>query len=200
MHHPLPPSSPNYRSRPSAAPSETPNVSTPSHINSAPCADTEQPPPRSANPMSMSNLLSDSGPSEPPPPPPPVAAPPARRSPEVLREPVKPYLAPHPAPVPEAYPPPVAPAAAPVIDNNNIKRERNGDVPPVAPPVSATPYPTGPPGLTIEATEAAFAEIESAEMSDVEGAGFEGPKNAWRARSAKRMIEIEQKELGKRKV
>jgi DNA helicase INO80 len=150
--------------------------------------------------MSMSNLLSDSGPSEPPPPPPPVAAPPARRSPEVPREPVKPYLAPHPAPIPDAYPTPVAPVAAPVIDSSNIKRERNGDVPTIAPPVSTTTYPTGPPGLTIEATEAAFADIEAAEMSDVEGPGFEGPKNAWLARSAKRMIEIEQKELGKRKV
>lgn len=150
--------------------------------------------------MSMSNLLSDSGPSEPPPPPAPVAAPPAHRSPEVPREPLKPYLAPHPAPIPDAYPTPVAPAAAPVIDNSNIKRERNGDVPPPAPPVSATTYPTGPPGLTIEATEAAYAEIEAAEMSDVEAAGFEGPKVAWINRSAKRMIEIEQKELGKRKV
>ena len=152
--------------------------------------------------MSMSNLLSDSGPSEPPPPPPPVAAPPARRSPEVPREPVKPYLAPHPAPVsgPDSYPAPTPPAAAPVIDNTNIKRERNGDVPPVAPPTSTTTYPTGPPGLTIEATEAAYAEIEAAEMSDVEAPGFEGPMAAWTTRSAKRMIEIEQKELGKRKV
>lgn len=149
----------------------------------------------------MSNLLSDSGPSEPPPPPPPVVAvPPPHRSPEVPREPVKPYIAPHPAPVPDAYPTPVAPAAALITDNSNIKRERNGDVPPVAPPVSATTYPTGPPGLTIEATEAAYAEIEAAEMSDVEAAGFEGPKVAWVNRSAKRMIEIEQKELGKRKV
>ena len=150
--------------------------------------------------MSMSNLLSDSGPSEPPPPPPPVAAPPARPSPEVPREPVKPYLAPHPAPIPEAYPAPVAQPAAPAVDNNNIKRERNGDVPPIAPPVTATTYPTGPPGLTIEATEAAFAEIESAEYSDVDAPGFEGPIVAWKSRSAKRMIEIEQKELGKRKV
>lgn len=202
MQHPLPPSSPTYRSRPSAAPTETPNVSTPSHMAREPCADPEQPPARSANPMSMSNLLSDSGPSEPLPPPPPVAAPPARRSPELSREAVKPYLAPHPAPisVPDAYPAPAAPAAAPVIDNTNIKRERNGDIPPVAPPVSTTTYPTGPPGLTVEATEAAYAEIEAADMSDIEVAGFEGPMAAWATRSAKRMVEIEQKELGKRKV
>jgi DNA helicase INO80 len=76
----------------------------------------------------------------------------------------------------------------------------NGDVPAIAPPVSTTTYPTGPPGLTIEATEAAYAEIEAADLSDIEAAEFEGPKVAWTTISAKRMIEIEQKELGKRKV
>ncbi|THX14365.1 hypothetical protein D6D13_03197 [Aureobasidium pullulans] len=195
MNAPLPPSSPSYHSRPSAAPADTqtPNVRLSLDTTISTCAYTEQPPARSSNPMSVSNILSDSGPSEPPPPPAPTATAPSR-SPERAREPVKPYLAPHPVPVPEAYPAPAAPA----IDSSNIKRERNGDVP--SAPAPATNYPTGPPGLTIEATEEAYAEIERADMSDVDAPGFEGPQVAWVQRSAKRMVEIEQKEMGKRKV
>jgi DNA helicase INO80 len=81
----------------------------------------------------------------------------------------------------------------------SIKRERNGHVPSVA-PTSTTNYPIGPPGLTIEATEEAFADIERADMSDIDIPGFEGPENAWRKRSLKRMLDIEQAEHGKRKV
>lgn len=63
------------------------------------------------------------------------------------------------------------------------------------------PPQTGPPGLTIRDTEAAWKEIESRDLSDVEAdvPGMEVPKAEWQQRSHKRTLELELTEGMKRK-
>ena len=147
--------------------------------------------------MSVSNILSDTGPadSQPQPPAQPVA-PPAVSPERSMREPIKPYIAPQPAGAPEPYP---APAPInPAVPDVSIKRETNGDG--VAAPIPAANYPTGPPGLTVEATEEAFAEIERQELSDLDTSEFETPLQAYMEMSRKRTREVDQKENMRRKV
>ncbi|KAI7247239.1 hypothetical protein KC335_g19054, partial [Hortaea werneckii] len=73
------------------------------------------------------------------------------------------------------------------------------------PPQSAgrppLPPQTGPPGLTVRDTEAAYKEIESGDLSDVEAdvPGMEVPKQEWLQRSHKRTLELEITETMKRK-
>lgn len=61
--------------------------------------------------------------------------------------------------------------------------------------------PTGPPGLTIRDTEAAYAEIQAKDLSDVEQdvPGLEVPKAEWATRSLKRSLELGVQESMKRK-
>ena len=77
--------------------------------------------------------------------------------------------------------------------------------PPPAPPAppSRPPLPpqTGPPGLTIRDTEAAFREIEARDLSDVEASvpGMQVPHNDYGQRRHKRTLELEIGERDKRK-
>lgn len=52
----------------------------------------------------------------------------------------------------------------------------------------------------MRATEAAYAEIEAQEASDVESPGYEAQYDEWKSRSQKRVHEIDYKEAGRRKV
>ena len=62
-------------------------------------------------------------------------------------------------------------------------------------PASRAPLPpqTGPPGLTIRDTEAAYAEIQAADLSDVEvnDRGMEWHKNEFAVKTRKRTLELE---------
>lgn len=90
------------------------------------------------------------------------------------------------------------------------KPERSGEstvqasaaAPPVYPvPPPQLPTTSGPPGLTVKATEEAYAAIlEKADTSDLEEPGMEGMKVQWHQRSAKRAAETEAREGDKRKV
>jgi len=77
------------------------------------------------------------------------------------------------------------------------------DVQPVsqrAPP-ALVPAAHGPPGLTVKATEEAFARIvDSGDASDLEEPGFETMRGQWAKRGKKRTADIETKETEKRKV
>ena len=70
--------------------------------------------------------------------------------------------------------------------------------PPARPPL---PPQTGPPTLTIRDTEAAYAEIQARDLSDVEAdvLGLEGPKVEYTNRTLKRTLELEVTEALKRK-
>lgn len=78
-------------------------------------------------------------------------------------------------------------------------------MPPVPPPASSkakAPLPvTGPPSLTIRDTEAAYAEIQARELSDVEAdvPGIDVPKKLYAQQTHKRTLELENTEGVKRK-
>lgn len=145
--------------------------------------------------MSVMNMLSDE-----PAPAPPAPAPP---SPE--------KIAPAPlAPTSSAAPAHIKIESAPsntehdtTITNGLHSHERRSkherDHPPE--PASVVPVAMGPPGLTVRATEEAFAGIiEQADTSDVDEPGFEPMKDQWIKRSMKRVAEMEAREGDKRKV
>jgi len=163
-------------------------------------------PQRATNPMAMMNLLSDIVTPQPMPakaPPPPEPAPPkpvsrktARASnaaqqiqPRIKEEAVEPARArtssdSHAAvqplhPHPQAHPPTVM----------------------ARPPPPPPPPQTGPPGLTVRDTEAAWAEIQAQDLSDVETdlPELQVQKEEWEQRSNKRTLELEITESMKRK-
>lgn len=158
--------------------------------------------------MSMMNLLSDTGPAETPPAP---VMPSPDRS---VREPQ--------APVPAAQAEiksefAAAPARAerePSATVNGLqiyerrsKPDRNGDIAPKPPSTTTTPAPragaaiSGPPGLSVKATEEAYAQIaETLDLSDIEDDGFTTMRQQWLQRSHKRCAEMEAKEGERRKV
>lgn len=197
-----------------------------------------QPPtPRNSNPMSMSNLLSDSAPAPAPAPvpPPPTVAPAVMPSPprrvshpdtrpvETVPLPItKVEIAPalqdrdivSPAPVPSqaqtdiAVEPtlPTRPPAsvAPAVEPSPPKAASSVVSRQNSTPSAPAPYPlpsvSGPPDLSVRATEAAFAEIEAREDSDVDMPGFEAPREEYRSRSQKRALDMDYKEAMRRKV
>ena len=93
-------------------------------------------------------------------------------------------------------------------NRRSSKPTPNGDYPTHALPVAQAPPPlSGPPGLTVRQTEEAIEQIEAQELSDVEQPGSLGSlqyynelRDEYRSRSRKRMIELEYKEDGRRKV
>ncbi|TKA81134.1 hypothetical protein B0A55_01644 [Friedmanniomyces simplex] len=158
-------------------------------------AATPQPPvPRMTNPMSMMNLLTDSAapapatPATKPPTPTETTVPrssgrkPSRTSnasqhqPRVNDEPPRPK--PNKVAIPPAHPPPPLALARPSL-----------------------PPQTGPPGLTIRDTEAAWQEIQALDLSDVEQdhPSMSQQKQDWAIRSRKRTLELEVVEGSKRK-
>ncbi|KAK5128581.1 hypothetical protein LTR08_004065 [Meristemomyces frigidus] len=168
-----------------------------SHTVSTETAALPPQPPRSTNPMAMTNLLSDSiAPTTPAakPPTPSEPAPPkssgrktSRASnassqqiqPRVKQEAAEPALqAPEKMSIPPAHPPPYPTSSRTVV-----------------------PPQTGPPGLTIRDTEAAWKEIETRDLSDVEAdvPGMDVPRQEWAQRSHKRTLELEIAESMKRK-
>ncbi|KAL1302510.1 hypothetical protein AAFC00_002898 [Neodothiora populina] len=170
-------------------------------------------PARSSNPMSVMNMLSDAPAAAPPPAP---AAPPSPDKP--VREALPPCV---PTP-PVVKVEPVSKRAEPeaVVTNGTHTQSRRSkheraadrDVPvvPVAEPERPASPPSvasvsqqlaiGPPGLTVRATEEAFATImDRADTSDLEEPGFEAMKDQWYKRSSKRAAETEAKESEKRK-
>lgn len=166
--------------------------------------------------MSVMNILSDTGPVQTPPTPAPAPAPaPA------------PVLAPAPSsPVKIARNPPASVSAAhPKIKTEQrehiaakpgpsherrMKQERGGDpaaadaptaAPSAYPAPPAIPPAVGPPGLTVRATEEAYAQIvENADLSDIDEPGFEPLRVQWLQRGTKRHAEMEAREGEKRKV
>ncbi|KAK4621961.1 Chromatin-remodeling ATPase INO80 [Fulvia fulva] len=179
----------------------SPPTSAHAHPVPPPPADARsQAPPRSTNPMSMMNLLSDDTASTP-------APPPTR---EEFKQPA-PVLPPAPALAPP--PPPAAPAPAKAASRKASRassashqsgRVKDGVPPPLVAPQHAPPIAvpqTGPPSLTIRDTEAAYKEIEQRDLSDVEAdmPGIEGPKVEWVNRTHKRALDLEIAEQHKRK-
>ena len=150
--------------------------------------------------MSVMNMLSDTAPVDVAPPPAP--APP---SPEkVVREPPAPASV---APIAikiEAAPPHVERAVA-ATNGSSAKDGRNGETSKTRSP-AASPFPAvtgalGPPGLTVRATEEAFAAIvDRGDASDLEEPGFEAMRDQWTLRTHKRAAETEAREGEKRKV
>ncbi|KAK5706763.1 putative DNA helicase ino80 [Elasticomyces elasticus] len=167
------------------------------------------PPPiqRRMNPMAMMNLLMDND----GPPPPPAASVPST-----------PAAAPTKPPTPSAKPP--TPAVESTITprssgrkasrTSNASQRGNSDAgpskvaippahPPPAQPHSRPPLPpqTGPPGLTVRDTEAAWADICAMDLSDVESENPLYTQQAleWSSRSRKRTLEIGAVEAGRRK-
>ncbi|KAK5119990.1 hypothetical protein LTR85_007066 [Meristemomyces frigidus] len=168
-----------------------------SHTASTEVAALPPPPPRASNPMSMTNLLTDSAapatPAAAKPPTPTEGAAPKMSSrkgsrtlsashqiqPRVKQETAEQARqAPEKMPIQPAQPPPPQMSTRPIL----------------APQ-------TGPPGLTMRDTEAAWKEIEARDLSDVEAdvPGMGGPKQEWATRSHKRTLELEITESVKRK-
>ncbi|KAF1346725.1 SNF2 family DNA-dependent ATPase domain-containing protein [Delphinella strobiligena] len=146
--------------------------------------------------MSVMNILSDAPVHAPPPP--------APASPEKsARDP--------PAPAPASVSHQDIKIESTPTDSERdrrLKQERSGEpvqasaaAPPVYPvPPPQLPTTSGPPGLTVKATEEAYAAIlEKADTSDLEEPGMEGMKVQWHQRSAKRAAETEAREGDKRK-
>ncbi|GAM90862.1 hypothetical protein ANO11243_089080 [Dothideomycetidae sp. 11243] len=156
--------------------------------------------------MSMSNLLADNE-SAPQPvpetapvvvassPPPPVhiidARTPEVSQPPLVKSVVSPLIRQAEKPISRASPKPPKPEA----ETNGRSRQSSQ----AATPPYPLPPATGPPDLTVRGTEAAFADIEAKDLSDVEMPGFEAPQEEWRQRSRKRALEIEFKEALRRK-
>ncbi|TKX25485.1 putative DNA helicase INO80 [Elsinoe australis] len=206
-HHSQPPHANGHGGAASSPPGPPPYSHPPPPAYGAPAESVGLPPahqvkspvptPRASNPMSMSNLLSDSGPE-----PAPVASSPPRFE---SRKPSRSFDGPHPPPI-QAEMPSAAPVQASRAPHYSPPRNRvdpvaNGMPPkPAAPPARAPlPSASGPPELSVRATEAAYAEIEAQEASDVEGPGYEAQFDEWKSRSQKRVHEIDYKEASKRK-
>ncbi|KAI7127726.1 hypothetical protein KC352_g31784, partial [Hortaea werneckii] len=155
-------------------------------------------PPRSSNPMSMMNLLSDSG----PPPPTPSARPPI--SPERKSSKSTSRMGSRASSASQQIRPRVKQEPA-ESRRDTVEKVPQAPAHSSHPPQSAgrppLPPQTGPPGLTIRDTEAAYKEIESGDLSDVEAdvPGMEVPKQEWLQRSHKRTLELEITETMKRK-
>ena len=156
---------------------------------------------RASNPMSVMNILSDTAPV------PTNPNPPAITSPRIVRKASKSIDGPQPKIKAEmAYTAPLQDLSG-AHDYSSIsaapRPERNGDhplLPQATPPKQPLPPLTGPPGLTAQATEEAYAIIEARDLSDVEMSNFDGARNEYRLRSNKRAIEVDVKEGAKRKV
>lgn len=148
--------------------------------------------------MSVMNILSDAGP---PPEAVSVASPPLMRQPsksiDGSQAKIKAEVAPS---------TPMQEISAPNghhPQRSEPKGDRNGDAgdhPTMEPPSYPLPITNGPPGLTVRATEEAYAEIEAQALSDVEAPGFEAPFSEWKSRIQKRHVDISAKESSKRKV
>jgi len=198
---------------------KSPNVST-SGLEGALRLQSPQPP-RASNPMSMSNLLSDTAPSQPEattasvpaPAPAPASAPaPALAPPPMAVSPPKPARkasrsideshAPIKAEIMPTTPVPDAPASSYAARRKSgPKQNTNGASPALAQTPPAPPnLPRGPPGLTVRATEEAFAQIEAREHSPIDVPGLEGAKQDYKDRVRKHTMELDAKENTKRKV
>lgn len=171
-----------------------------SHSHLDPLAGIVPPPIRTSNPMAMNNLLTDSAPAPATPaaakaPTPTEVVAPKTSSrkgsrtsstsqqiqPRVKQEQAEPVRQmPEKMPIPPAHPLPPPPQSS----------SR-----PILPPQ------TGPPGLTIRDTEAAWKEVEARDLSDLEAdvPGMDVPKQDWAQRSHKRTLELEITEGMKRK-
>ena len=166
-------------------------------------------PPRASNPMSMSNLLSDTAPSQlepvmasvPVPPPllpatavsPPRPARKASRSIDESHASIKTEMMPS------------TPVADVPVDSYSSRRsiskpDANETSLATAPTSPILNLPRGPPGLTVGATEEAFAQIEAREHSPIDVPGLEGAKDDYRQRVRKHTLELDAKENTKRKV
>lgn len=199
--HPAPPAGdprspirPFDPARPNGMHSHTPSLEAPPPPAAAPRQ-------RTNNPMSMTNLLSESEDLPKPakaqtPPPPPTSKPTIRKAsrpsssstaqPRVKEEegvpsgPSQPHPAPEreKAPVPLPHQPP-----APVVQRQPLLPQ------------------TGPPGLTVRDTEKAWAEIQELDLSDVEtdDPRYAKQKEEYVARSKKRTLELSVNEGTKRK-
>ncbi|PNS18616.1 hypothetical protein CAC42_5155 [Sphaceloma murrayae] len=155
------------------------------------------PTPRASNPMSMSNLLSDSGPEPAPSASSPTTTFEQRKASRSIDGP-QPIL----AQVEAQPPPPALDSRAQPYSPPRARADSNANgVPPKpsAPSWGGLPSASGPPDLSVRATEEAFAQIEANELSDVEGPGFEAQFEEWKSRSQKRTLDIEFKEFNKRK-
>ena len=156
----------------------------------------DSPPKRRSNPMALGNLLSNDGPANEraarPLSPPPGGidttprAPMMQVSPPKFERLIKQEPAESKKPVPVLTAP--TPSAPPPLRSTEPFK---APLPPV----------TGPPSLTVRETEAAYAEIQAQELSDVEHdvPGIEGPKEEYIQARRKRTIELEANEYLKRK-
>lgn len=81
--------------------------------------------------------------------------------------------------------------------DRRTKHERDGGTEDAVAEVTQT----GPPGLSVKATEEAYAQImEQAELSDVDEPGFEAMRQDYYKRSMKRSADVDMREYEKRKV
>jgi len=162
--------------------------------------------------MSVMNMLSDTAPVQAAP----VPYSPAKSLPQ---NPATTQLDVKSEPVPRSTDRPSPAINGTIQDVVSMKHEPNGEQAPIiqpsiqpvvqpdvqpisqrAPP-ALVPAALGPPGLTVRATEEAFARIvESADASDLEEPGFEAMRGQWTKRGSKRTADIEAREDEKRKV
>ncbi|KAK5004976.1 hypothetical protein LTR28_008257, partial [Elasticomyces elasticus] len=147
-----------------------------------------------ANPMSVMSILSETSAT----PPAVTPAPPAGRQSRKSSKSTAP-----PPPLVKQERPPLPVHDVPPRRSSIVKAEQNGDA--VPPPLAsqsrvAPPIPQGPPGLSVKATEIAYAEIEAHwEDSDLDTQEFAGAICDWQNRTAKRALEVEALERTKRK-
>ncbi|KAF2199308.1 helicase SWR1 [Delitschia confertaspora ATCC 74209] len=168
----------------------------PSYVRRQSSVNQEAPPPAAANPMSLSSIMSTGADSEPPSrPQPPVL----RAEPHRLSTPssAKPLLVKQ-----EAIASP-APVDFPVQEATTLPRPINSPYEQALPEFGGQPpqrlVPRQVPLPDEGAVEAELARIETMEMSDIEGPGFEPDKEEYLQRGRKRSLEIESNEAMKRK-
>ncbi|KAF2012563.1 hypothetical protein BU24DRAFT_254385 [Aaosphaeria arxii CBS 175.79] len=165
----------------------------------------EAPPPPRADPMSLSSIMSSGAESDPlpkpqaPPPPPPTlpVEPQPRRPSKSPASSNSLYVKQETAPPPP--PPPPAPADLPIPAKTTAKRGYEA-MPPVgsfAPPRKSAPREIPVPDEA--QVEVELARIETMEMSDGDGPGFEVEKEEYKESNRKRAMEVEAVESGKRK-
>ncbi|WPH02045.1 Hypothetical protein R9X50_00490000 [Acrodontium crateriforme] len=164
-------------------------------------------PKRQNNPMSMMNLLADSS-AAPPPVAPPAAAPKHAPppQPEIARANIqpgpltKPTLAPTPS-SPQQIKPRVKKESSEPAQAAGNPQSSQASPRPSGPPAPSVAKMTGPPSLTVRDTEAAWAEIQAIDLSDVETELPNVPhlKSEWTQKSHKRTLELGITESMKRK-
>ncbi|KAF2115059.1 SNF2 family N-terminal domain-containing protein [Lophiotrema nucula] len=153
---------------------------------------TVRPPPPRADPMSLSSIMSSG--ADPEPPAKSQALPPINPEPRRLSKPSMP----NPMFVKQEVVPSPAPTDLPLAEHAAMNQGYEY-MPPIGGPPHAGLVPRELPLVDEAQVDAELARIETMEMSDLDGPGFEADKEEWLQRTRKRALDVDVVETTKRK-